>query len=133
MRQNRAITIKKGVWAMDFNLRGAVIQNITYHNQEQLEHTILDAIQSGEKKMLPKPWRVVRSAMARSIRKREERDPRDTRARLKASSAAIKEVGLLITANRLFHLASDRCFHPKCWITPNFDPFFNCKHNDHKS
>ena len=38
---------------MDFNLRGAVIQNITGHNQEQLEHTILDAIQSGEEKMLP--------------------------------------------------------------------------------
>lgn len=36
---------------MDFNLRGAVIQNITGHNQEQLEHTILDAIQSGEEKM----------------------------------------------------------------------------------
>ena len=35
---------------MDFNLRGAVIQNITGHNQEQLEHTILDAIQSGEEK-----------------------------------------------------------------------------------
>ncbi|BBP91418.1 hypothetical protein BsIDN1_50360 [Bacillus safensis] len=52
MRQNRAITIKKkecGQWIF-FNLRGAVIQNITGHNQEQLEHTILDAIQSGEKK-----------------------------------------------------------------------------------
>lgn len=39
---------------MDFNLRGAVIQNITGHNQEQnFEHTILDAIQSGEEKMPP--------------------------------------------------------------------------------
>ncbi|MFD3445364.1 small acid-soluble spore protein SspI [Microbacteriaceae bacterium 4G12] len=38
---------------MDFNLRGAVIANITGNSQQQLEATIVDAIQSGEEKMLP--------------------------------------------------------------------------------
>lgn len=38
---------------MDLNLRNAVIHNVTGNNQEQLEHTIVDAIQSGEEKMLP--------------------------------------------------------------------------------
>lgn len=38
---------------MDFNLRNAVIANVTGNNQEQIEHTIVDAIQSGEEKMLP--------------------------------------------------------------------------------
>lgn len=35
---------------MDLNLRHAVIANVTGNNQEQLEHTIVDAIQSGEEK-----------------------------------------------------------------------------------
>ncbi|MCD7032828.1 small acid-soluble spore protein SspI [Metabacillus sp. GX 13764] len=38
---------------MDLNLRNAVIHNVSGNNQEQLEHTIVDAIQSGEEKMLP--------------------------------------------------------------------------------
>lgn len=38
---------------MDLNLRKAVIANVTGSNQEQIEHTIVDAIQSGEEKMLP--------------------------------------------------------------------------------
>lgn len=38
---------------MDLNLRHAVISNVTGNNQERLEHTIVDAIQSGEEKMLP--------------------------------------------------------------------------------
>lgn len=38
---------------MDLNLRNAVIANVTGNNQDQLEHTIVDAIQSGEEKMLP--------------------------------------------------------------------------------
>ncbi|KAA6448669.1 small acid-soluble spore protein SspI [Bacillus swezeyi] len=38
---------------MDLNLRHAVIANVTGNSQEQLEHTIVDAIQSGEEKMLP--------------------------------------------------------------------------------
>ncbi|MFY4774651.1 small acid-soluble spore protein SspI [Metabacillus sp. RGM 3146] len=38
---------------MDLNLRNAVIHNVTGNSQDQLEHTIVDAIQSGEEKMLP--------------------------------------------------------------------------------
>ncbi|WP_416827666.1 small acid-soluble spore protein SspI [Ectobacillus polymachus] len=38
---------------MNFNLRGAVIANITNNSQSELEATIVDAIQSGEEKMLP--------------------------------------------------------------------------------
>ncbi|RFU65948.1 small acid-soluble spore protein SspI [Peribacillus glennii] len=38
---------------MDLNLRHAIMQNISGNNQEQLEDTIVDAIQSGEEKMLP--------------------------------------------------------------------------------
>lgn len=38
---------------MNFNLRGAVLANISGNSQNQLEDTIVDAIQSGEEKMLP--------------------------------------------------------------------------------
>lgn len=38
---------------MNFNLRGAVIANIANNSQSELEATIVDAIQSGEEKMLP--------------------------------------------------------------------------------
>lgn len=38
---------------MNFNLRNAVLANISGNNQEQLEHTIVDAIQRNEEKMLP--------------------------------------------------------------------------------
>jgi len=38
---------------MNLNLRHAVIQNVVGNNQEQLEHTIVDAIQQGEEKYLP--------------------------------------------------------------------------------
>ncbi len=38
---------------MDFNLRQAIMANITGHDQQQLQATILDALQSGEEKMLP--------------------------------------------------------------------------------
>jgi small acid-soluble spore protein I (minor) len=38
---------------MNFNLRGAVIANVSGNSQEELEATIVDAIQSGEEKMLP--------------------------------------------------------------------------------
>lgn len=38
---------------MNFNLRGAVIANIAGNTQDQLQETIVDAIQSGEEKMLP--------------------------------------------------------------------------------
>jgi small acid-soluble spore protein I (minor) len=38
---------------MNFNIRGAVIHNITGNSTDQLEATIVDAIQSGEEKILP--------------------------------------------------------------------------------
>lgn len=38
---------------MNFNIRGAVLHNITGNKSEQLEATIVDAIQSGEEKVLP--------------------------------------------------------------------------------
>ncbi len=38
---------------MNFNLREAIIQNVSGNTQEQLEDTIVDAIQVGEEKMLP--------------------------------------------------------------------------------
>ncbi|ENQ3105507.1 small acid-soluble spore protein I (minor) [Bacillus sp. 491mf] len=38
---------------MNFNLRGAVLANIAGNTQDQLQETIVDAIQSGEEKMLP--------------------------------------------------------------------------------
>ncbi|ASN05048.1 small acid-soluble spore protein SspI [Virgibacillus necropolis] len=38
---------------MDLNLRKAILSNIATNDQEQLEETIVDAIQNGEEKMLP--------------------------------------------------------------------------------
>ncbi|WP_059171352.1 small acid-soluble spore protein SspI [Bacillus sp. FJAT-27445] len=38
---------------MDLNLRAAVIHNIAENTQQELEDTIVDAIQNGEEKMLP--------------------------------------------------------------------------------
>lgn len=38
---------------MNLNLRNAIIANIATNDQSQLEATIVDAIQSGEEKMLP--------------------------------------------------------------------------------
>ncbi|PWA12311.1 small acid-soluble spore protein SspI [Pueribacillus theae] len=38
---------------MDFNLRQAILNNVKGSDEAQLEHTIVDAIQSGEEKMLP--------------------------------------------------------------------------------
>ncbi|WP_158736630.1 small acid-soluble spore protein SspI [Alteribacillus sp. YIM 98480] len=38
---------------MSFNLRAAILQNVSGHNEEQVEATIQDAVQSGEEKMLP--------------------------------------------------------------------------------
>lgn len=36
-----------------FNLRGAILQNISGSSQDDVEATIVDALQSGEEKMLP--------------------------------------------------------------------------------
>jgi small acid-soluble spore protein I (minor) len=38
---------------MNLNLRNAVVHNVSGNTQGQLEDTIVDAIQSGEEKMLP--------------------------------------------------------------------------------
>lgn len=38
---------------MDLNLRQAILDNISTNDAAQLEATIVDAIQSGEEKMLP--------------------------------------------------------------------------------
>ncbi|MBE4908216.1 small acid-soluble spore protein SspI [Bacillus luteolus] len=38
---------------MNLNLRNAVITNVTGNSQSELQDTIVDAIQSGEEKMLP--------------------------------------------------------------------------------
>ncbi|WML54262.1 small acid-soluble spore protein SspI [Neobacillus sp. PS3-12] len=38
---------------MNLNLRNAIIHNVSNNTQDQLEDTIVDAIQSGEEKMLP--------------------------------------------------------------------------------
>lgn len=36
-----------------FNLRGAILQNVSGASTDDVEATIVDAIQSGEEKMLP--------------------------------------------------------------------------------
>ncbi|WP_428909332.1 small acid-soluble spore protein SspI [Niallia sp. Krafla_26] len=38
---------------MNLNLRNAIIHNVTGNTQDQLEDTIVDAISTGEEKMLP--------------------------------------------------------------------------------
>ena len=38
---------------MNLNLRNAIIHNVTGNSQRELEATIVEAIQSGEEKMLP--------------------------------------------------------------------------------
>lgn len=38
---------------MNLNLRKAILSNIAENDQEQLEATIVDAVQKGEEKMLP--------------------------------------------------------------------------------
>ena len=37
---------------MGLNLRNAILHNVTGNSQDQLQETIVDAIQSGEEKML---------------------------------------------------------------------------------
>lgn len=38
---------------MNFNLRNAIIANVSNNTQDQLKDTIVDAIEVGEEKMLP--------------------------------------------------------------------------------
>jgi small acid-soluble spore protein I (minor) len=44
---------KKENECMNLNLRNAIIHNVSNNTQDQLEDTIVDAIQNGEEKMLP--------------------------------------------------------------------------------
>lgn len=45
--------VKKGCLLMNFNLRHAIIQNVSGNTKQELQDTIVDAIQSQEEKMLP--------------------------------------------------------------------------------
>jgi small acid-soluble spore protein I (minor) len=45
--------LHKEVYTMNLNLRNAIMANVQGNNQEELQATIVDAIQSGEEKMLP--------------------------------------------------------------------------------
>lgn len=38
---------------MGLNLRAAILNNVAGSNEQQIEATIVDAVQSGEEKMLP--------------------------------------------------------------------------------
>ncbi|MCT2535062.1 small acid-soluble spore protein SspI [Aquibacillus koreensis] len=38
---------------MDLNLRKAILDNVSGNNADQLQETIVDAIENGEEKMLP--------------------------------------------------------------------------------
>lgn len=38
---------------MNFDLRNAIIHNVSGNSQDELRDTIVDAIQNGEEKMLP--------------------------------------------------------------------------------
>lgn len=38
---------------MDINIRKAILNNISENSRDQLESTIVDAIEAGEEKMLP--------------------------------------------------------------------------------
>ncbi|MFC0469493.1 small acid-soluble spore protein SspI [Halalkalibacter kiskunsagensis] len=38
---------------MGFNLRGAIMSNIQGNSEQEVEATIVDAVQRGEEKMLP--------------------------------------------------------------------------------
>lgn len=43
----------KGATKMNFNLRHAIIENVSSNSSAELKDTIVEAIQSGEEKMLP--------------------------------------------------------------------------------
>ena len=38
---------------MNINIRNAILQNIKHNSRDELEATIVDAIQDGEEKLLP--------------------------------------------------------------------------------
>lgn len=49
----KALKRPKECRILNLNLRHAVISNVSGNTQDQLQDTIVDAIQSGEEKMLP--------------------------------------------------------------------------------
>lgn len=51
--ENHMKELYKGVRKMNLNLRNAIVHNVSGNSQDQLKDTIVDAIQSGEEKMLP--------------------------------------------------------------------------------
>lgn len=51
--KNKIEGFKGGGNKMGLNLRNAVIHNVAGNSQQQLQDTIVDAITSGEEKMLP--------------------------------------------------------------------------------
>ncbi len=53
MKSYKRIGKQRSVLTMNLNLRKAIIHNVSDNTQEQLKDTIVDAIQSGEEKMLP--------------------------------------------------------------------------------
>lgn len=53
MKSYKRIGKQRSVLRMNLNLRKAIIHNVSDNTQEQLKDTIVDAIQSGEEKMLP--------------------------------------------------------------------------------
>jgi small acid-soluble spore protein I (minor) len=53
LKSYKRIGKQRSVLTMNLNLRKAIIHNVSDNTQEQLKDTIVDAIQSGEEKMLP--------------------------------------------------------------------------------
>ncbi len=51
--RNNYFTHNKEDDKMSFNLRGAIMSNIKGSSEQEVEATIVDAIQRGEEKMLP--------------------------------------------------------------------------------
>ena len=67
---------------MSFNLRGAVLANVSGNSQDQLQETIVDAIQSGEEKMLP-VLAFYSKSFGKMLMKMKTRNVRNIRARIK--------------------------------------------------
>jgi small acid-soluble spore protein I (minor) len=53
MAKNKRVIHNNEVKKMDLNLRHAIMHNVANNTKEQLEDTIVDAIQRGEEKLLP--------------------------------------------------------------------------------
>ena len=67
---------------MSFNLRGAVLANVSGNTQDQLQETIVDAIQSGEEKCFQVLVFYLKS-FGKMLMKMKTRNVRNIRARIK--------------------------------------------------